>query len=260
MFLKPIPVFMTLMLAGCVSRQAAQTPDVTSTALFEQAVSAAAHETIEAQSTVMPPGYPRAPLYVASLLMPGDALGGSWTSGTVNDLTQPFGGCGVYGGCWKDWPGSPDFGAQLQLLRDSRDLGNVSFLYYAERTAVQKALQVYAEQWSQAMSYDDDPQIERWLFAYDKFEAEGVGERSHSYVGYTLIDPDDLEVSRIQIVFIRCRAIVAIDLMFPAETSAFTTGDMQAREEEQAQDFSLAVDFAREVDSRTTQLACASEP
>jgi hypothetical protein len=264
MLLKLMPIVMALMLAGCAPRQAAPTPDATRTALFDRAVSTAARETIEAEPTLTltptPPGYPRAPLYVASLLVPGDSLGGLWTPGSIYDLTQPFGGCGVYGGCWEDWPGSPDFGARLQLLRDNRDLGNADFLYYAERTAAQKALQAHADAWSQGIQYSDDPQMAIWMIAFDKFDAEGVGERAHNYVGYVLIDPDDTEVSEIQIVFIRCRAIVAIDLMFPAETSAFTTEDMQAREQEQAQSFSMVADFAREVDHRTAQLACASAP
>ena len=90
------------------------------------------------------PSPPYSPIELANLLVPGDALEGAWQPSTVYDVTQPIPGyacSGYYGGCWEVYNDNPiSFGAELELLQEGGQLGEVALLYFEDKSSLEADL------------------------------------------------------------------------------------------------------------------------
>ncbi len=244
-------------LMGCSVSSGTPTPNIAGTTAFEDAMAGAVAATLQALETRSAPIHPRSPLYIANLLDPGDFFEGMCAPGSVQDLIEPYPVCGFYGGCWEEWPGPADFGAELDLSMDGRELGSIVYLFYEDKESVSQIYQAYYDRYSRAANdYYHSPEMAIWMPAFNPFQTEGLGERSVHDLSYVLVGEDDLEVLEIKLLFTRCNGIVIVKMMFPTPTSATNPEHRSLREDEQRDVFLQVFEFAQNLEARTVKISC----
>ena len=250
-------IFFGILFSGCSAQEPIAPPTESSIPIVEL-VAEAIIATQAAEVENFSPEFPYSPAQLATLLEPGADLEGRWTPSTVTDITQPIPGyacSGYYGSCWGDWAKDISYGAQLLLLLDEDQLGEIDFMYFDDLADVENAYQLFLSKWYSRETttinpYDRDPIGEQWLHRAKYYE---IVEEDSSW----LKEPRDLDVLEVEIVFSRCHGFVSFYLWFPTQTPWSSSENPSAeRLAEKEALFNLAYAYARSIDGRITPYAC----
>lgn len=264
---------LSLGLSGCLVR-GPETPHATEPIIsLEKLVDDALAETQQAEQMNFSPAPPYSPLDLAALLVPGDLLGGKWQPSTVYDLTQPYPPMedicgGYYGSCWPAFSeNKASYGAELELLHESGQLGEAALLYFEDSTSGDAILESFQDNWSDAAKDGEAHANDLWLHFFNPFDRPDVGEQWLHKVGFSEWrgpdqDPDDpyndWELLRVELVFKRCHMLVLLDLRFEVDNPWDSPEDnLEARAAEQEERFNLVYEYAQAVDERITPYACS---
>lgn len=257
-----------LLLAGCISSQSAVNITSSPEPNLAETISSGISATQTAVIEDFRPAPPYSPLDLAELLIPGESLEREWQPSTVYDLTQPYPGlpdwCGdYYGSCGQNWPGVVDYGVQLKLIHQGGGVGEVVFLYYHDLEAIDEYFQNNQIAWSHAAENLEG--LEVWFINHNPYERPPLGDKWVHFLQYFLFDEStntdpeqrkERELLGVKIAFVRCHALVRIELDFPPQTSAYNPDDMELRPLEQEAFFDLVYAYAQEVDQNIAPYGC----
>jgi len=260
----------SILLTGCFAKQPEVPP--TETALpLEDLVARALSETQAAEEANFSPSFPYLPAEIALLVNPGEYLGGSWQTSTVYDLTQPYppmrGLCGgYYGSCVNYFP-EIAYGAEVELIRDSDQLGEVVFIYIEDPEEVERLYQdSYASLSDIEEEYGSEDYNEVWLQHFNKFQRADLGENWLHKVGFSLYDiPSEStldnrverELLESRISIFQCHGYLSINIKYIPENPWNSPEDnMDARLKEQEEKFDLVYEYAKAILERLTPYAC----
>ena len=258
------------LIGGCSSQEPALPP--TSTPIeIEELVAEAILATQTAEEINFSPSFPYLPAEIALLADPGDFLGGGWQTSTVYDLTQPYppleGMCGgYYGGCGNNFV-EIQSGAEVELLRDGDQLGEVTFVYTNDPEEIKF---LYLNNFSRASEVDENMRGEVhnqiWLRFLNPYNVEELGDNWFHEVYYSLHEITsestseyraERELLTIKIKIYLCHGYLRIEVRYPPVNPWNNPEDnMEKRLLEQEERFNLVYDYAQALIERITPYAC----
>ncbi len=260
----------SILLTGCIAKQPELPPTETVVPL-EDLVEQALLKTQTAEEVNFFPSFPYLPAEIALVVDPGHYLGGGWQISTVYDLTQPYpplqGLCGgYYGSCGNYFP-EIAYGAEVELIRDNDQLGEVVFIYIEYPEEVEQLYQdKYAELSDIEKEYGSEEYNKIWLQHFNKFQRPDLGENWFHEVGFSLYDiPSESTLeNRIErellwskISIFECHGYLSIDIRYLPENPWYSPEDnMDARLKEQEEKFDLVYEYAQAILERLTPYAC----
>lgn len=265
-----IVLFASLLLSSCLVSGTGQQPTAQPTSDLEALVAAALAETQQAAVEGFSPALPYSPAEIALLVEPGDLLDGGWMSSTTYDLTQPYPPLGemcggYYGGCVGYFP---DFllGAEVELVRDGDQLGEVVFLYIEDIEALDQFYQARTQERLELdETYGSQDYNKIWLESFNRFQRDSLGEKWFHEAGFGLYDLPgstlenrlERELLRIRISVFECHGYLMVEVRYPAENPWDSSEDnSQARQAEQEARFDLVYDYTRTILERLHPYAC----
>jgi len=250
-------ILIGILISGCSPSDPVAPPTATPIPI-EELVAEAIIATQAAEEAYFSPDFPYSPAQLATLLEPGADLEGRWAGSTVTDITRPIPGyacTGYYGSCWGDWAKDISYGAQLQLILDEDELGQIHFMYFDDLAEVENAYQLWHSNWSDweeniIHPYDRDPIGEQWLSRARYTELADKDQSTEEKQVW-------VEHLGVEIVFSRCHGFATLQIYFPAQTPWSSPENLSVeRLDEKEMLFNLAYAYARSIDERITPYAC----
>ena len=259
------PILFAIFLNGCLVRPTDLPPTATQVPL-EHLVAEAISATQDAEQAFLP-AFPHTPAEIAVLVDPGEHLNGDWRTSTVYDLTQPYpplgNMCGGYfGGCGDFFP-EITYGAEVELLNDGDQLGEVVFFYAEDLNEIDR---LYKWDYTRkAEVYQEPAANEIWLHFLDPYPREKLGDNWYHEVGYllyqlpesTLENRVERELLKVRIAVFQCHGYLTVEARFIPQHPWNSQDDNQMeRRREQEEYFDLVYAYTRILLERLTPYAC----